>query len=177
MTMSPRSAVLASVLFAGCLSQSPPAPAVRWFDPSPPAVAAVDAVLVVTAAPFVRSEFVVRVGARELAIDELHRWVALPEQLLFRALGGGAPRSSRRLDVQVQRFELAADGRPRAVVELTVEAGNGPQPVAIESAAAGESPEAFAAAMATALERAAAAVVTIAAEAGRPGGAADAGKR
>ena len=146
------------VLLAGCISQSPPAPAPRWFDPMPAPTAARPALppLRVAGAPFLRQEFVVRVGPRELAVDELHRWTAAPERLVARTLGvpdssyGG---SNAAVEVLVTRFELDTTAAPRAVIEVTIDAGGHARAVTVDAVAAGREPEQVAAAMADALAK------------------------
>ncbi len=166
----PGRCLVAGLLLPSCLSPGAPAPAVRWFDPTPAASSGPGVDVRVAAAAWVRSEFVVRVGERELAIDELHRWMAPPEQLVEQVLRGGVAtpgRGDRVVDVLVTRFELDLTGAPCARVGLLVGSSSGPQPIDVTAAAAGTRPEQFAAAMAEALAQAAAALSTIATPAAR----------
>jgi uncharacterized lipoprotein YmbA len=180
----PLPCLLAGALLCACLSQNPPAPTVRWFDPSSTPVEAVRSAAggqaperpTVTAAPFLRQEFVVRTGPRELAIDELHRWVAPPDRLvaaaLDRALNAAPSRSGAGADdggptagagtllVHVLRFEFELEPEVRAVVELQVQRGGASTVVRGEAGSRSREPrelaEAMAAALASAAQRAAA---------------------
>lgn len=145
------------LLLAGCLSQNPPSPAVRWFDPLPTAAPAAPSWpgLRVAPAPFVRQDFVVRIAERELAIDGLHRWIAPPEQLVTHVLGGGGRGDGPELELL--RFELDLTASPRAVIVLAV----ADRTIAVEAPATGTGPDAFAAAMAAALGRTPAAVAAV----------------
>jgi ABC-type uncharacterized transport system auxiliary subunit len=157
----------APFLLASCISSNPPAPPVRWFDPTPAELppferpgAQLPAVNV-TAAPTVRQDFVLRIGARELAIDELHRWSAAPDRLVQQALdralfgpGGGVP-GSGTVNVRVARFEVdLSAGAPHARVELQVATAKGLQTCDGDATAATTAPELIAAAMAQALGQA-----------------------
>jgi ABC-type uncharacterized transport system auxiliary subunit len=161
----------APFLLASCISSNPPAPPVRWFDPTPsdpPPFERPGAQLPsvnVTAAPTVRQDFVLRVGARELAIDELHRWSATPDRLVQQALdralfgpGAGVPGSgpgSGTVNVRVARFEVdLSSGAPHARVELQVATAKGLQTCDGDATASATAPELIAAAMAQALGQA-----------------------
>ncbi len=149
---------------AGCLSSSPPAPPVRWFDPLP---AAIDAALAppavdlhVSAAGHLGREFVVRTGGNEIVFDNQHGWIDEPARLVAAALAtrldvrvGGAP-----LQVDVPTFELDLQQEPRAVVRLVVHDGVRRREFGAAVAAADRSPAAFAAAMAQALGQVASSV-------------------
>jgi len=152
--MTMRHGPLLCALLAGCISQSPPAPVPRWFDPTPTTATASPALppVRVGAPAFVRQEFVVRVGPRELAIDELHRWIAAPERLVAQVLGAHAG-GGNVLDLTVTRFEFDTTQAPRAVVEVAFDAGAGARVVAVSAVAAGREPEQVAAAMADALAK------------------------
>lgn len=151
-------ALLLAAAAAACLSSAPPAPPVRWFDPTPappPAVATGVLAVRVVAAAHLGREFAVRVGARELAFDGEHGWIAAPRELvaaaLRQALGDGDARAGVA-EVTVEAFELDVTGPPRAHVRLSVRPPNGAVQVADAWAeAADRSPPAFAAAMAAAL--------------------------
>jgi ABC-type uncharacterized transport system auxiliary subunit len=164
------------LVFASCLSSSPPSPPVRWFDPRPAAVAAGAATrpavdLRVTAAAHLGREFVVRTAPRELVFDNQHGWIDDPAQLVASAigtrldLGGRSDRSGgsfRTLQVAVEAFELDVQAEPRAVVRLLVSWTGGRQELAVQEPAADRSPAAFATAMAVALARVARDVAALA---------------
>lgn len=156
--------VTASLLLAACLSSAPPAPPVRWFDPSPAVAAApplaVAMKLRVQAPPHFGREFALRTGVREYAFDGEHQWIATPAELVAAALQGAVAFPSYANDellVRIERFELDVTAAPRAVVELRLLAKQplGADVVRFEAPAADRSPAALAAAMASALGEAA----------------------
>lgn len=145
---------------AACLSSAPPAPPVRWFDPSPAAPAGdpvpVAALLRVVAPSHLGTELLLRTGVREFVFDAEHQWIAPPTELVATALQAGfrfTPDASAELQVTVERFELDLTVEPRAVVRLhLVDAPAGwPERVEGSAAAADRSPAALAASMASAL--------------------------
>jgi uncharacterized lipoprotein YmbA len=147
-------------VLASCIASNPPADAVRWFDPRPapaPALPARELPLprvAVVAGPGIRQEFVLRTAPRELAIDELHRWNAPPEQLVAQALEqalGRAVAGAGAVAVTVVRFELELTAGARAVVELAALLPAGPVHIVGDAPAADRSPAALAEAMAQAL--------------------------
>jgi hypothetical protein len=157
-------AALAGMLVAAgaCLSSSPPAPPMRWFDPLSGAAEAsarggppVDAR--VTAAQHLGREFLIRVGEHELAPDAQHAWIAEPRHLVAAALAqqlGAAGPDARRVTVDVEAFELDLREEPRAVVRLRMQDGPASHVVTARVRAPDRSPEALAAAMAGALAQA-----------------------
>jgi ABC-type uncharacterized transport system auxiliary subunit len=164
MTMRPCSALAAGLLLAACFSSAPPAPPVRFFDPTPP-VAAVAASgralrLEVDANSQVRSEFAVRVGPRELTFDSFHRWAAEPRELVASALEGalfGSGAFARSDDLQhlvtvrVTAFELDVTAEPTARVAVTALQGGKELQVSASAPAGSRAPDALAEAMAKAL--------------------------
>lgn len=152
-------AAMVAFLFVGCLSSAPPAPPVRWFDPSSSAAGprlAVPLKLRVEAAPHLGREFALRTGVREYAFDGEHQWIATPTELVAAALQGAVAfpsYASEELLVRIERFELDVTAAPRAVVVLRLFAGRplGADEVRFEAPAADRSPAALAAAMAAAL--------------------------
>ena len=171
MSMPRAVAAALAFLLAGCISSNPPAPPVRWFDPTPdelpplPQPGPALPVATVSVAASVRQEFVLRTAARELVIDDLHQWSAPPDRLVAAAVeaasfgpGGGTP-SSERFPLRVARFEFELYGAaPRAVVELQAMLPQGLRRCRGASDAAGLDPGELAAAMAQALGQAVAAV-------------------
>lgn len=152
-------AAMVAFLSVGCLSSSPPAPPVRWFDPSSAAVGlrlAVPWKLRVEAPPHLGREFALRTGVREYAFDGEHQWIATPTELVAAALQGAVAfpsYASEELLVRIERFELDVTATPRAVVVLRLFA-SAPlrtDEVHFEAPAADRSPAALAAAMAAAL--------------------------
>lgn len=161
-------------LLPGCISGGAPPPAVRWFDPMPPAAAASatapDAALPplrlqpVLAAPHLDRRFLLRIGPREVMFDEVHRWTADPADVVAAALarelfaGRGRPQGGAARDavlaVTVTAFEIDLQGAPRAVVELHARWPGGNRAFRAEAAAPDRAPERLAAAMAEALGRA-----------------------
>lgn len=145
---------------AACLSSAPPAPPVRWFDPTPATPAGervpIAALLRVAAPAHLGTELLLRTGVREFAFDTEHQWIAPPTDLVATALQAGfrfAPEATAELQVTVERFELDLTVEPRAVVRLHfVDAPSGwPDRVEGSAPAADRSPAALAAAMASAL--------------------------
>ena len=143
-----------------CLSSAPPAPPVRWFDPSPAAPAGepvqVAASLRVVAPSHLGTQLLLRTGVREFVFDAEHQWIAPPTELVASALQAAfrfAPDATAELQVTVERFELDLTVEPRAVVRLhLVDAPAGwPERVDGSAAAADRAPAALAAAMASAL--------------------------
>jgi uncharacterized lipoprotein YmbA len=164
MTMRRPWTPLLALVLPACLSQNPPPPAVRWFDPSsaPPAAARPGVAVrpVVTAAPFLRQEFVVRTGPRELAIDEQYRWIAPPDRIVAAALErvwheAGSADGSATFAVHVLRFEFEVQSEVRAVVELQVDRGGSVDVVRGEAGSSSREPGDLAEAMAQALASAA----------------------
>jgi hypothetical protein len=149
-------------VFAACLSSSPPAPAVRFFDATPEARATVAADHAVrlrfTGAPHLGREFAVRVAPRELVFDPLHSWIAEPVLLVEAAFASPpAAASGNVVEVHVAAFELdlsSVDAVARVRLELRA-AGRPPQVVEGTAPAPSRAPEAVAAAMAAALGQAA----------------------
>ncbi|MBL8735811.1 MAG: hypothetical protein JNL12_05230 [Planctomycetes bacterium] len=145
---------------AACLSSAPPAPPVRWFDPSPAAPAGqpvpVASSVRVVAPSHLGTQLLLRTGVREYVFDAEHQWIAPPTELVATALQAGfrfAPEVSAELQVGIERFELDLTVEPRAVVRLhLVDAPAGwPERVEGIAAAADRSPAALAAAMSSAL--------------------------
>lgn len=145
---------------AACLSSAPPAPPVRWFDPSPAAPAGapvpVAARLRVVAPSHLGTELLLRTGVREFGFDAEHQWIAPPSELVATALLAGfrfMPDAAAELQVTVERFELDLTAEPRAVVRLHLvdEPVGWPDRVEGSAAASDRSPAALAAAMASAL--------------------------
>ncbi len=132
----------------GCLGSAPPAPPVRWFDAAPagePRSAAVP--LRFKQAGTVGSDFVLRIGPRELLFDGEHRWAAEPVRYLELGLVGalgGAP-----CDVELVTFEFDLQQAPTA--RVGVRYGTSGVMVVVESLAAGRSAPELAQAMAEAL--------------------------
>ena len=161
-----RHALFAVLLLGGCISSNPPTPPVRWFDPSPLSwpqperAGGTVPVPVVTAAPTVRQEFLVRIAQREIAIDDAHRWSAPPDRLVAAALDravfgpGGALPQCGTVPIKLVRFELDITSRPRALCELQVPTSKGLLTCSGATEATGTAPELLAAAMAGALEQA-----------------------
>ncbi|MGE3175478.1 MAG: hypothetical protein AB7O97_22840 [Planctomycetota bacterium] len=161
-TVLPRHCAAAlGLLLTACIGANPPAPPVRWFDPAPVGAGPAAAPLVVTAAPFLGREFVVRVSEHELSIDAGLRWVAGPEDLVARTLSTLVPaaRFGTGLRVYVERFELVLVGSVRAAATVVLRwerlgaaAGDVGGTATGASEAEDRSPPALAAAMAAALE-------------------------
>jgi hypothetical protein len=160
------SKTLLAIAAAGCISNNPPAPPPRWFDPTPapaPAVANPSNLALgapaVSAAPHLGEAFALRTGEREFVFDDQHRWVATPDRLVAAVLEQrlfGTARWRRGglggWAVRVLRFELDLTGVPTAVVELRVANGSEPERVCSGRAeAASREPAAVATAMAAAL--------------------------
>jgi hypothetical protein len=153
-------------LFVGCLSSAPPAPPVRWFDPSSVATGprlAVPLKLRVEAPPHLGREFALRTGVREYAFDGEHQWIATPQELVAASLQRAvafAPYAAEELLVRIDRFELDVTGAPRAVVALRLYTDRllGADAIVFEAPAADRSPAALAAAMASSLGEATARV-------------------
>jgi hypothetical protein len=147
-------------VFAACLSSAPPAPAVRFFDASPEARAALAGERPVrlrfTGAPHLGREFAVRVGPRELVFDPLHSWIAEPVSLVeaaFASPPAAATAGGDLVEVHVATFELDLSGKD-AVARVRLElraAGKAPQVVDGTAPVASREPEVVAAAMAKAL--------------------------
>jgi hypothetical protein len=170
------SLVLWTIAAASCLSSSPPAPPVRWFDPSSaaaesPATSGVPVDVRVTARPHLGREFLVRIGEHEIAIDDGNAWIAEPRELVATAIArrlppGPAP-AGRSLAIEVEAFELDVRAEPRAVVRVNLRGLGLDQTLAARGPAGDRSPESLAASMATALEEIATDVASLAASAGR----------
>ena len=154
---------LTPLLLAACISSNSPLPQVRWFDPAPlswPQPERVGVLLPVpqvTASPIVRQEFVVRIAAREIAIDDGNRWMTLPERIVAAALeramfgpGSGVP-GKGTVSVKVERFEIDLTSSVRAYVELQVALPLGIVVCTGNAEANGREPSMLAAAMAEAL--------------------------
>jgi hypothetical protein len=108
---------------AACLSSSPPAPPVRWFDPLLPSESVAGGgvgTLLVTAQARLGSELAVRVGARELQFDSNLRWIAEPRELVATALHRRLvpTGAAARLVVEVEHFEFDLTAVPTAHVRL-----------------------------------------------------------
>lgn len=147
------------VLPAGCISSNPPAPTVRYFDPTP-LRSSLDARerVAVTSAPFLRQDFVVRIPPHELAIDDSLRWVAPPEQMVAAALDNASALPAD-LEIAVVRFEFEVGEPVQAVIELLCATGGRTVPVRVRRDATARTPERLVAAMAEALAELARAVV------------------
>jgi hypothetical protein len=150
---------LLGFLLVSCISSNPPAPPVRWFDPTPPRVA-LDArrPVRVTSAAFLRQDFVVRIPPYELSIDDSLRWVAPPEQLVAAALDNTVALPAD-LSIEVVRFEFEVGDTTRAVVELLCASEGRTVPVRVRCDAISRAPEQLAVAMAQALSEVSRAVV------------------
>lgn len=132
-----------------CLGTAPPAPPVRWFDAAPagePKAAAVP--LRFRQAGTVGSDFVLRIGPRELVFDSEHRWAADPVRYLERGLVGAA--QGAPCDVELVTFEFDLQQQPTA--RVGVRYGVPGVLVVVERAAAGRAAPELAQAMAEALE-------------------------
>lgn len=159
-----RAAVLfLSASLASCISSSPPAPAVRFFDPTPAEVDSKERPRItvrVDSAPHLGREFVVRTGPREVVFDPRHSWISEPRQLVASAierLTSPAP-DQPTLRIDVEAFEVDVQAAPRARVRLVVRASL-PKVIEEQEPAKDRTPESLAAAMAIALGRAANGVV------------------
>lgn len=133
----------------GCLGSAPPAPPVRWFDATPtsePRPAAVP--LRFRQASTVGSDFVLRVGPRELVFDSEHRWAAEPVQFLARGLVGAA--GGTPCEVELVTFEFDLQQAPTA--RVGVRYGTPGVLVVVERVASGRSAPELAEAMVAALE-------------------------
>lgn len=159
-------AVALAFAAAACLSSAPPAPPVRWFDPSPavaPATGATAANVRVVGAGHLGRDFAVRVGERELAFDAEHRWIAEPQQIvaavLARALAERAAPQEGAVVAELELFELDVTAAPQAHVRVHLRGKSGAAVHSIDvwAPAADRSPASFAAAMANALAEVAAA--------------------
>jgi len=155
------SALLLATTLAGCISSSPPAPPVRFFDPTPVDVDTKERPKVavrVDAPSHLAREFVVRTGPHEVVFDARHSWVGEPRDLVEAAIArvtsraGGDERTFVR--VGIETFELDVQNGPRAHVRLVVH-GASTTTIDEQEQATDRSPEALAAAMAKALGRAA----------------------
>lgn len=153
-------AMLLAIPLAGCISSSPPAPPVRFFDPTPdaPAPPVRSGLSVrVDSPPHLGREFVVRVGPREVVFDARHSWIDEPRELVAAAIDRALGQSSAvegLVRVGIELFEVDLQDGPRAHVRLLV---HGPSQKAIDESepARDGTPESFAAAMSIALGRAA----------------------
>lgn len=124
-----------------CLSSAPPAPPVRWFDPTPafgPQERATPVRTVqVVGQPHLVQEIAVRVAPFEVVYDQDHRWLLQPEEILRRAfVHHGRPLAADGQLVELTVFELQrVEGIARARVACRVHPhGEGPA-VAEERAA------------------------------------------
>ena len=120
-------ALVAALSLAGCFSSAPPAPVVRWFDPTPRELPAPPAGLPsvrlrVMAPPHLGRELAYRIGDREFTFDADQRWIAEPSALLQAALARGVPvaRDGSDVMVELERFEFDLVSEPRARVQFTV---------------------------------------------------------
>lgn len=150
-------------LLAACFSSTPPAPPVRWFDPTPrdlpPAPGGLPALrLRVVVPPHLGRELVYRIGEREFVFDADHRWIAEPSALLqgalARGLGSGAEAGSLELVVELERFEFDVVDAPRARVQCLLRGslpGFRPQRVESVQSASSRAVDALVTAMALAL--------------------------
>lgn len=165
-----RTLLLCLPLAAGlsaCLSSAPPAPPVRWFDPSPAVGtnAPVAASFRCRAASAVSQEFALRIAPRELVYDSEHRWLAQPHELLQVALQQRSTGDAPVIDVQVLTFEFDLVQAPRAKVLLAVQiAGRAAQLVRAEHGSVGRDAAALADAMTQALGEALDAVCKLASD-------------
>jgi hypothetical protein len=149
---------------SACLSPGEPGPAPRFFDPLPlfePAAARGSMPRCrVMAEPYLRQQFTLRTGPRELVFDELHLWMAPPEQLVTAAIERGLFQSGAitalpgERVVHVRRFEFDLQGTPTARVVLQFGPEAGAREFAGAMAAASREPPALAEAMAAALRQA-----------------------
>ena len=161
--LAPLAVIALGCALASCLSSSPPAPAVRFFDALPEQRAVVSGRAVrlrFTGAPHLGQQFAVRVAARELVFDPLHSWISAPTNLVEAAFEQATAAAGETIEVHVARFEIDLTGDPLARVRLELRAaGRATQVVEGTAPAPGREPEAVAAAMAVALGRAASAAV------------------
>lgn len=163
--------VAVALAATGCFSSAPPAPPVRYFDPtvrlaSAPAKSAGAFDVRVVAPPHLGRQFVVRVDERELTFDAGHSWIVEPTLLVLGAVEQHLGPGSRAADVTpvaivVENFELDVVAAPKARVRLHVAVRGSRYLVTAEVKAADRSPAAFATAMAQALADAAAQVAEV----------------
>lgn len=155
-----RGSLLLGCCLAGCISASPPAPSVRYFDPLPAVAVGGDGLLSegslrVVAAEHLGREFVVRTDARELVFDPLHSWIAAPRALVEATLRRASPLAKGRgvpVEVLVVAFELDLTQSPKAHVGIEVqEPGQPVRRLDGWAPALGAEPAQMAAAMAVAL--------------------------
>lgn len=137
------------LVLAGCLGSAPPAPPVRWFDATPAGEARQAAVpLRFRQAGTVGTDFVLRIGPRELLFDSEHRWAADPVRYLERSLLGAV--SGPPCEVELVTFEFDLQQAPTA--RVGVRYGVPGVMVVVERVAAGRSAPELAEAMGGALE-------------------------
>lgn len=158
---------LLPVAFASCISSSPPAPPVRFFDPTPADVDTKDrpaAVVRVDGPAHLAREFLVRTGPREVVFDPRHSWISEPRELVETAIARvtSRPAGDEKVVVRVaiETFELDVQNEPRAHVRLVVH-GASTKTIDEQEKAKDRTPESLAAAMAIALGRAANGVVAV----------------
>ena len=104
---------------ASCLSSGPPAPPVRWLDPTAAfadvAPVAGRAAVRVRAQPHLVQDIAVRIGAVEVAYDPDHRWLLPPDEVLRRAFARAqVPLGDGGRLVELTEFELQRVGSVRA---------------------------------------------------------------
>ena len=108
-----------ALLLSACLGSAPPAPPVRWFDAAPgDSLAPLDRPVAVSQAASVGTDFVFRVGPRELVYDGEHRWAAEPARVVAQWLPSGD--GTKTLAVEVMLFEFDLQAAPKAKVGLVV---------------------------------------------------------
>ena len=160
-------ALLAFATLGGCISSGPPAPPVRWLDPTagleaPPAGAPV-APVALQAQPHLGQEIAVRIEPAVVVYDTDHRWLVPPQELVRRAFGRAQVAvldavAGAELRVELQTFELQQlAGAPGArIVCRVVRSGERAAPgVRVEVSASAEdaSSESLTAAMGRALQQ------------------------
>ena len=159
-------ALLACLVAAtGCLSSGPPAPPVRWLDPTA-AFAAPDTngrarPVQLFAQPHLVQDIAVRTSDVEVVYDADHRWLLLPEEVVRRALlRAGAPLmgADAALRLELTTFELDRRGdRAAARVAGNVFGRRGPgktaELVEVSVPAGDTSPEALTRAMGAAVQQ------------------------
>ena len=161
----PLAALWTLLTLTSCISSGPPAPPVRWLDPTAdydaPVVDGRAEPLGLRAQPHLGQEVAVRTEASVVVYDADHRWLVPPEELVRRAFGrAGVPLVGRAAAPQgeLQPFELRQlVGAPAARVVCVVTRPNDPDAapgvrVEVVAPAADASRGALTAAMADALE-------------------------
>jgi len=105
----------AAATLSACLSSGPPAPPVRWFDPTasfgPAERATPVSVVFVRGQPHLVQDIAVRTSPTEVAFDTEHRWLMPPEEILRRAfVRQGVPIDPTGRLVELTVFELQRIG-------------------------------------------------------------------